>query len=199
MEDEERIVIFFVVIVCCVVVMVVDVRCESVGCSSVVALATVVVLMRSRGRYCLSESAVHQVAFRGVSFRAILCQIVVLLFSFSSASRTCLPESQRENLEHLLLSKESQECSNKKTSNSQSNHALCENQFRPARRTRNEYVNGIPRIAPIDLTRTSSWYGKPPTALLLRLFVSEYPRSINWRHRRYVPQIFPLIASSAGS
>ena len=81
MEDEERIVIFFVVIVCCVVVMVVDVRCESVGCSSVVALATVVVLMRSRGRYCLSESAVHQVAFRGVSFRAILCQIVVLLFS----------------------------------------------------------------------------------------------------------------------
>ena len=33
----------------------------------------------------------------------------------------------------------------KKTSVSQSNHALCENQFRPARRTRNKDVNGTPR------------------------------------------------------
>ena len=31
------------------------------------------------------------------------------------------------------------------------------------------------------------------------LFVSKYPQSINWRHRGYVPQIFPLVTSSAGS
>ena len=166
----------------------------SVGCSSVVALATVVVLMRGRGRYCLSMSAVYEVAFRGVSFGAILCRGEPNRCDFVSSVFTDL--FARITNELRLLSTESQQFS-KMLKDSQTTH-VAKISFAHLDEHEVKISSGLSLFAAIHHTRTSSVMYSGPPAAFFGLF-SKYPRSINWRHNRYLPQGNPLVASSANS
>ena len=139
----------------------------------------------------MSMSAVYEVAFRGVSFRAILCRGEPNRCAFvSSVLRTCSPDSQT-NIYY---------CQHKINNVRKFNQTTHVAKIRFAHLNEHEIKisSGLSLIAAIHHTRTSSVMYTGPPAAFLGLF-SKNPQSIHWRHRRYLQQAIPLVASSANS